>query len=98
MAKKSLVIYLLLIAVTDLPPLPVIKIIRYFISKVSAIFKSSSELSPEKPGIITDEPKYNGEGNKLMVGKFKRKMLEDIPFGEIIIEMYENDMKDMKCK
>ena len=101
-----LVIYLLLIAVTDLPPLPVTKIIRYFISqvkKVSAIFQSS----PEKPVIMTDESKYNGERNKLiflsvitvlflryLLGKYKRKLFEDIPFGEILIEMYDNDMKN----
>lgn len=102
-----LAIYFLLIAVTDLPPLPATKIIRYFISKVSAIFQSYSKLSPEKPVIMTNEPKYNGERSKLiflsvitilffryLLGQYKRKLFEDIPFGEILIEMYDNDMKD----
>ncbi len=102
-----LVIYLLLIAVTDLPSLPVTKPIKYLISKVSAIFQSSSELSPEKPVLMIKEPKYNGEGNKLiflsvitvlflryLLVRYKHEVFKYLPFEEILIEMYENDMEN----
>lgn len=102
-----LVIYLLLIAVTDLPALPLTKLIRYLITKVSAIFQSSSELSLEKSVRMTNEPKYNGERNKViylsvitvlflryLLIRYKRKLFKEIPFGEILSEMYDNDMKN----
>lgn len=56
---------------------------------------------------MTDEPKYNGKRNKLiffsvitflflryLLDKYKRKLFEDIPFGEILIQMYDNDMNN----
>jgi hypothetical protein len=99
-------IFLLVILVTDIPPLPVMKVVRYCISKISAIFQDSSELSLENPVPITGEAKSSGQGRTLiflsvisvlflryLLNQFHRKVLEDLPFGEILIELYEHDME-----
>lgn len=108
-----LAIYLLLILVTDVPSLPIVKAAKYVVSKISAIFQSSAELSPTEsvPIKMTDKPKYNGERNKLiflsvltvlflkyLLITYKRKVFEEIPFGEILIEMYDEDIENSPKK
>lgn len=102
-----LAIYFLLIVVTDIPVFPIIRIIKYIISRIS---KKDVEVNPAKPVLMTemiDESKYNGERNKLiflsvmtfiifryLLNQYKRRVFENIPLGKILIQIYDNDMND----
>ena len=48
-----LLIYSLVMLVTDIPPLPVRRMVRYSISKMAGLFRDSSELSLKEPVPIT---------------------------------------------
>jgi hypothetical protein len=48
-----LLIYSLVIVVTDIPPLPVRRMVRYSIFKMAGLFRDSSELSLKEPVPIT---------------------------------------------
>ena len=96
----GLIIVLLVILVTDFPPLPLKKTILALISKLSARLKSSSGLSPE----MISESKPQNERNtviflsvvtffflRYLLDQYKRKVFEDLPFGEILFELYKTD-------
>jgi hypothetical protein len=100
-----ILIYLFLTMVTDLPVVPLKKTIGALISRIDT-FVQNSEFSLEEPIITTYEPKYKGEKGKFvflslitvvflryLVHSYKYKLFHQLPFGNALIEIYENDMK-----
>jgi len=105
-----LLIYLCLICVTDLPVLPLRKIIRYFIFKISAFVRNYPELSPQEPvGMTSKITSKSNDGRekgqlilfsvitvlftRYLLVEYKHRWFESLPFGGILREMYQKDMK-----
>jgi len=88
----------LIMLVTDIPPIPVKKTILWLIGNISGRLRSSSGLSSE----MMSEPKPPNERNKAIVfllttcvvlryllKQYKRKVFEDLPFGNLLFKVYE---------
>jgi hypothetical protein len=82
-----LLIYLCLICVTDLPVLPLRKIIRYFIFKIS-----KSNDGREKGQLILFSV-ITVLFTRYLLVEYKHRWFESLPFGGILREMYQKDMK-----